>query len=51
MTKNEAIDSLARCFAALPKRDRERLAWHEEQGTPICCRFDHQLFLNGKGAG
>lgn len=52
MTRTEARRVLTTAFLALPKRDRERLAWHEKQKTPICCgKKKADLYLSGDGGG
>lgn len=51
MTKTEAKHHLRKAFAALTPTQRERLRWHAEEGTPICCGKDAYLYVRADGAG
>jgi len=51
MTQLESRKVLEKCFAALPKRDRDRLKFHYEQKTRIVCGDDSSLFSDGIGGG
>lgn len=51
MTKRQAKAILVRAFRALPTRDRARLLYHEQKGTPICCGKRAILFADVDGAG
>ena len=49
MTKRTAKKILVTCFKALPKRDRDRLAYHYDKNTPIVCGVDASLYTDGGG--
>ncbi len=40
---------LDKCFSALSRRDRDRLLYHAENGTPILCGEDSEDFTDGAG--
>ena len=48
MTQREAINILATAFRTLPKRDRNRLEYHRQKGTGICCGVYFKWFQRGK---
>jgi len=50
MTKAQAKKILVQAFRALPKADRDRLLWHVEEGTHICCgKKEADLYTDGHG--
>ena len=52
VTKAQAKKILVQAFKALPKADRDRLLWHVEEGTHICCgKREAYLYTDGKGGG
>ncbi len=50
MKRPQATNVLAKAFAALPKADRQRLEYHRQKGTPICCGKTY-AYYQFKGAG
>lgn len=44
------IEVLVKAFSKLPKRDRDRLAFHRQQGTKILCGKAAVLYV-WRGAG
>ena len=46
----DAQKTLVKAFKALPKRDRERLRFHAEKKTPICCGEDCGWYVFRGGA-
>lgn len=51
MTQADAKAMLVTAFRALTKRQRQRLAWHLEHKTPICCGPSAMMFARHDGAG
>lgn len=49
MTTDEAIDTMALAFVALPVEGLRALAWHLRNGTPILCGKDSEKFIDGIG--
>lgn len=48
--KKSYYQILLSAFRRLTPAQRERLRWHAEQRTPICCRLDW-TFYHKNGAG
>lgn len=51
MTKREAKAVMRKAFSALTEKQRERLRWHAERKTPICCGGTAWDYLDGYGGG
>ncbi len=51
MTRGVARRLVIERMRRLPKRARDNLLWHAENGTPILCRDDAQKFYRDDGGG
>jgi len=51
MTQDEAKKVLTKVFRGLPDKYRERLKYHYDKRTDICCGFDYNLYTDGVGGG
>lgn len=47
MTTSQRI--LVTAFKALTAREKDRLRWHLEKGTPVLCGKNAALFVDGFG--
>lgn len=48
---SEVIKTLADSFLNLTNIELDRLAYHSERKTPICCGQLYELFTDGSGGG
>ena len=51
MIQENHMEVLAEVFRRLPDKARERLRYHYDRNTSICCGADYEQYTNGAGGG